>query len=54
MFGNTVVTGLADDWPLDSDRAEALKMGELMSDRWANLAKYGNPNGDSAADAAGP
>ena len=27
-------------------------MGALMSERWATLAKYGNPNGGSAADAA--
>ena len=32
----------------------SLQMGALLSPRWANLAKYGNPNGGSrsAADAA--
>ena len=45
-FGNTFLTG--------AKGPEALSMGALMSQRWANLAKFGNPNGGSAADAAGP
>jgi carboxylesterase type B len=48
VFGNTVVTGLPDDWPPSSNRVEALRMASFMSERWANLAKYGDPNGQSS------
>jgi para-nitrobenzyl esterase len=46
VFGNTVLTG--------AKGQASLEMGALLSERWANLAKYGNPNGGAAADAAGP